>query len=107
MRIVSRCSTLRSKVGNDGLLELDELLDSNQEKWKKDVLDTATDRYERRLTEEVGTLRAEMVREFAAVRVEMASMRVSIVRWMFAFWVAQLGAMLTINWLILHAAKLL
>jgi uncharacterized membrane protein len=48
-----------------------------------------------------------MVREFAAVRVEMASMRVSIVRWMFAFWVAQLGAMLTINWMILHTAKLL
>ena len=35
----------------------------------------ATDRFERRLTEEM-----------SAVRLEMAAMRVSLLRWMFAFW---------------------
>ena len=36
---------------------------------------TASDRFERRLTEEMST-----------VRLEMAAMRVSLLRWMFAFW---------------------
>jgi hypothetical protein len=107
MAVRAEFPRLRQKLGDDGLWDLHGMLDDTSREWKKDVLDAATDRYERRLTEEVGTLRAEMAHEFAEVRVEMASMRVSIVRWMFAFWVAQLGAMLTINWMILHAAKLL
>ena len=93
---------LRLRLGDDGLLDLHSVLDDTYSEWKKDVLESAADRYERRLIAEVGSLRMEMVREFAAVRVEMASMRMSIVRWMFAFWVAQLGAMLTINWMILN-----
>lgn len=80
---------LREKFGDDGLLDLHAMLDAHGREWKTDVLETATDRFERRLTEEI-----------SSVRVDLAAMRVSILRWMFAFWVAQLGAMLTINWMI-------
>ena len=43
--------------------------------WKKDVLESAADRFERRLTEENGKL-----------RVDMAQMGSRIVRWIFVFW---------------------
>jgi hypothetical protein len=47
----------------------------------QDVLETATDRYERRLTEEI-----------SSVSVEIAAMRVSILRWMFALWASAILA---------------
>lgn len=53
--------------------------------WKKDVLESAADRFERRLTEVEGTL-----------RVEMARMEVRLIRWMFVFWLGQLAAMIAL-----------
>jgi len=66
---------LRYKLGDDGFLDLHDMMDDTGHEWKKDVLRTASDRFERRLTEEMST-----------VRLEMAAMRVSLLRWMFAFW---------------------
>jgi hypothetical protein len=53
--------------------------------WKKDVLESAAERFEHRLTEETGTL-----------RVEMARMETRIVAWMFVFWLGHLGVTLTV-----------
>jgi hypothetical protein len=61
--------------------------------WKKDVLETAADRFERRLTEETGKL-----------RVEMAGMEVRLIRWMFVFWLGQLGVTMSIVAMILRAS---
>ena len=60
--------------------------------WKKDVLESAADRFERRLTEETGQL-----------RVDMARMETRLIRWMFAFWLGQLGVTLTVVATILRA----
>jgi hypothetical protein len=57
-----------------------------------DVLSVAAERFERRLTEEIGGLRIDMAKEFATLRVEMSSMRTDLPKWMFLFWVAQVGA---------------
>ena len=64
--------------------------------WKKDVLEAAADRFERRLTEETGKL-----------RVAMARMETRLIRWMFVFWLGQLGVTLTGVAMILRAVKLL
>lgn len=48
--------------------------------WKKDVLESAADRFERRLTDETGRL-----------RVEMARMETRLIAWMFVFWLGQIG----------------
>ena len=53
--------------------------------WKKDVLESAADRFERRLTEETGKL-----------RVEMARMETRLIAWMFLFWLGQIGAIATL-----------
>ena len=60
--------------------------------WKKDVLESAADRFERRLSEETGNL-----------RVDMARMETRLVRWMFVFWLGQLGVTLTVVGVILRA----
>jgi hypothetical protein len=52
--------------------------------WKKDVLDTAADRFERRVTEETGKL-----------RVDMARMETRLIAWMFVLWLGQIGALAT------------
>jgi len=53
--------------------------------WKKDVLDSAADRFERRLTEEAGML-----------RVEMARMEIRLIAWMFVLWLGNIGALATL-----------
>ena len=87
--------TLQQKLGDDGVLDLHYMIDSRGREWKNDVLETATDRFERRLTQE-GSL----------IRQEVTATRISILRWMFAFWIANLTATLTVVAMILHAAKL-
>lgn len=85
MDLSARHPVLRAKLGDDGFLDLMEMLDSHEREWKKDVMETATDRFERRLTEESSRL----------------------IRWMFGFFVAYLGVTLSLVGMILHAAKLL
>lgn len=75
--------------------------------WKKDVLETAADRFERRLTEEVGQLRLEMSSMRAEFKGDMAHMHGSLLRWMFAFWIGQLGITLTVVGIVLRAVRLL
>jgi hypothetical protein len=53
--------------------------------WKKDVLESAADRFERRLTEETGKL-----------RVDMARMETRLIAWMFVLWLGQIGALVTL-----------
>ena len=67
--------------------------------WKQDVLETAADRFERRLIEETAGLRLEM----AEVKRDMARMETRLIRWMFIFWIGQLGVTLTIVGVILRA----
>ena len=74
--------------------------------WKTDVLEHSSDRFERRLSEELGTFRTETARDFAAVRVEMARNHASLLRWMFVFWVGQAGITLGLVAMMLRAAKL-
>ena len=50
---------------------------------KTDVLESAAERFERRLTEETGGL-----------HVEMARMETRLIAWMFVFWLGQVGATL-------------
>ena len=61
-----------------------------------DVLESACERFERRLSEEVGGL-----------RVDMAQMHSSLLRWMFVFWIGQLMTMLSVVAMILRAVNLL
>jgi hypothetical protein len=51
----------------------------------------ASDRFERRLTEDLSALRVEMHQGFATLRQEMAGMRVEWLKWSFLFWIGHVG----------------
>jgi hypothetical protein len=74
--------------------------------WKEEVLNLATDRFERRLTEEMATLRLDLRQELhdslTAVRQELSTSRVEFIRWSFLFWVGQVAAMTALMALMLR-----
>jgi hypothetical protein len=72
---------LSSKLGAAATSGLADLLESERSAWTDDVMTLAIDRFERRLIEQIGGLRADMVREIQESRVEF-------IRWSFAFWIS-------------------
>ena len=61
------------------------------------------ERFERRLSAEIGAFRVDsakefaavridMAKEFAAVRVDMAAMQANLLKWSFFFWIGQFAA---------------
>jgi len=86
-------AALRERLGDTATLGLLELLESEQHTWSEHVLSVATDRFERRLTEEISGLRTELHDGLASVRAEIATTRVELLKWSFAFWVGQVAVM--------------
>ena len=72
----------------------EEPLDMNA--WAEYVLSIAAERFERRLAQEIAglemRLRKEMHEGFAAIRQEMATERVELLKWSLMFWVGQFTA---------------
>jgi hypothetical protein len=76
---------LAMRLGHDGARELTELLEAEQQAGSERVLMIATERFERRLVDETSKL-----------RVELATVRFEVVKWMFLFWLGQIAAMTAI-----------
>jgi regulation of enolase protein 1 (concanavalin A-like superfamily) len=90
-------AALRARLGDEATFGLIELFDSERKDWSEHVLSVATDRFERRLTDEISALRVE-VRDalhdgLSSVRQELATTRVEMLKWSFLFWVGQVAAM--------------
>ena len=82
--------------------------------WTEDVLTLASERFERRLAEEIGRCRTDVLKELhesiaavraeiATVRDEMANMRVEWLRWTLLLWLAQFAANATMVTYVLRA----
>ena len=73
-------AALRARIGDDATFGLIELLDTERNNWSEQVLSVASDRFERRLTDEISTLRDEMRNTLneglTSVRQELATTRV-------------------------------
>lgn len=105
MPMSNRYSILRARLGDDGLLDLHSTLESTHKEWKTDVIETAGDRFERRLSEELGTFRVETTREFALVRLEIAASHNKLLRWMIGIAIAGLAVNYSIMTLLVDALK--
>ena len=75
---------LRTKLGEQASEGLDEMFGLYHQ--------MATDRFERRLTEELASLRLDMHQGFGSLRQENAITRVELLKWSFLFWAGQLAA---------------
>jgi len=111
---------LREKLGDEAAEGLIELLNNFSEHTHNSVITFAVEKFERRLAEEIGKFRSEVTEQNARLRSEtseqIASLRsetseqiaglrselfekierghTSTIRWMFLFWVGQIGVLL-------------
>jgi hypothetical protein len=87
---------LSDKLGHEALLGLQTLLNDAIEKSRDDMGSISEERFERRLAQEIGTLRVDLAKEFAAVRTDtakgFAEMRAELMKWSFLFWIGQFAA---------------
>ena len=94
---------LQARLGPEATGGLLQLLDRSHRQEREDVITACTERFERRLVEEVSglriqiahvesTLRQDMAAMGATLRQEMAAGRVEFIKWSFLFWVGQVLA---------------
>ena len=76
---------LRERLGARPAHDLEEYTSHLGNRWREDVLQTASERFDNRLTVEMGALRLEMQKGFSELRVE-------VLRWSFLFWIGQVAA---------------
>ena len=89
-------NALYERLGDQATFGLLDILDTSKGEWSGTVLVAASDRFERRLAEEIGRLRVEMTQAMTSLardlRQEMATNRVELLKWSFLFWVGQLAS---------------
>jgi NAD(P)-dependent dehydrogenase (short-subunit alcohol dehydrogenase family) len=83
---------LAEKLGADGAQGLSAMLERAQAEWTEDVLTLAAERFERSLVREVSTLRVDVARDLSAVRQDVTTVRVDLMKWSFLFWIGQVAA---------------
>jgi hypothetical protein len=86
MRANGVAPALRESLGHEATLGLLDLFETEEEIWSTRMLSVTAERYERRLSEEIGSLRVALVREIHDARVDTF-------KWAFFFWVGQVAAM--------------
>ena len=79
-------AALRTRLGDDATFGLIELLETERKDGSQEVLSIAADRFERRLAEELSSLRQQITQELVITRVDM-------LKWSFVFWIGQVAAM--------------
>jgi hypothetical protein len=109
--IVAIPEALREKLRPEGARALAEFLNEASVRTRDNVIEIAASRFERQLAEEIGGLRAEfhsqLHSQIGGLRTEMYQLHADLVsrvdafesritRWMFVFWIGQIGALLGI-----------
>jgi len=89
MKIINVPKVLREKLGDEGVEALLQVLNLSNEDLKKDVITLAEEKFEKRLIEEISKLRVEF-------NEKLSSTYANLIKWMFIFWLGQIGAILGI-----------
>ena len=85
MTVIAIPNILREKLGENGAGALVQLFNQTEERTKDRAIEGIEERFERRLVEETSKL-----------RIEIHSLRADLIRWMFIFWVGQVGTIIAI-----------
>jgi hypothetical protein len=109
-------ATLRERLGPEATGGLLHLLELTHHEWRADVIAACTERFERRLVEEVAGLRVQIAQTEAVLRRDMAEMgsgirqeiatgRVEMLKWCFLFWIGQLVTLASILGIMLRLIR--
>jgi hypothetical protein len=82
---------LRERLGEDAAHAIYDYLENSGEKWRRDVTTVCTERMDVRISHLAS--REDLIEGLAAIRQDMANLRVELLRWSFAFWIGQVAAM--------------
>ena len=93
MAVIAVPRPLREKLGEEATDALVALLNEAGAYNKDSVIEVVEERFERRLSEEIGKLRTELSGEMGKLRVEMHDLRANLIQWMFLFWIGQIGVL--------------
>ncbi len=96
MPVVAVGKPLREKLGDDGTDSLVQFINEAMAEQKNDILTFVEEKFERRLSEKISELKTEIAETKAELKTEIANTRAELIKWMFIFWVGQLGMMLGI-----------
>ncbi|MBC8180420.1 hypothetical protein H8E88_04775 [candidate division KSB1 bacterium] len=103
---------LRDSLGNDAAIDsLIRLLNESREEQKKDIIEFVEEKFERRLSEEIGGLEVRLSEKIVSgdsnlserisrlegsLDAKINASKAEIIKWMFIFWVGQVGMILGI-----------
>ncbi len=77
-------TALRERLGSEPTADLVELLDGSSAEWSEHVLNVAAERFDRRLTQEISSLRVEMAQALGRLQADL-------LKWSFLFWIGQVA----------------
>lgn len=125
MLVITIPKPLREKLGDEASDSLVELLNKVYQTTKENIIELSADKFEKKLVSEmseldkkvgneisrleqkiieleqkmmreISRLEQKMIDEVSKLRVEMARNHASLIRWMFIFWIGQIGAIIGI-----------
>ena len=100
MSVIVVPKIIRDKFGEECTDAFTGLIKEIDLDARKDAIAIAAERFENRLTEEIGKVDQRITEESGKLRLEMEKLRteieknkVDIIKWMFIFWVGQIGVL--------------
>ncbi len=90
MPVIAIPKSLRERLGDEGSDGLVEIISAIDERAREDSLRLLEERFERRLAEEIGKVNQRISEEIGSLRAELHSVRAELIKWMFIFWAGQI-----------------
>jgi hypothetical protein len=105
--VVAVDKPLREKLGDDGADSLVQFFNEAMAEQKSDTLTFVEEKFERRLSEKIGEVKTEIAetkvelitlisQTKTELMTQIANIRSELIKWMFIFWVGQLGMIIGI-----------
>jgi len=96
MAVVTVKKPLREKLGDDGAEALVELINEAQKETQNNVIKFVEEKFQKRLSEELAKVKVEIAEVKTELIERIEKKHSDTVKWMFIFWVGQIGAILGI-----------
>lgn len=96
MPIVAAPKSLRDKLGDEALESFIQLLNEVEKGARETSVLLVEERFERKLTEVKTDLENKIVEVKADLENKIAGVKIDLIKWMFIFWIGQVGTILGI-----------
>ena len=96
MPLITVPKVLRERLGEEGADSLIALINKADEEVKEDILVFVEEKFEKRLTEEIGKVNERISKEIAGLTNLISEVKADMIKGMFIFGVGQIGVIIGI-----------